>query len=282
VTGRAGRTPEQIERDRARSRAWHSRQRELAAIAAAVASRPKTSGRRPAEPSGHPRQQRPDTQRLAELERHVVELEAELIALRAYRQKNRDRSHRNAIKRREVKDTGTSIAITGTLDASTGLRAGAATSNSARVTRALATGGTSRVNNSADGGASRARRPAAAPPPGAQPDEAMLLDQLWADTRVLAAIKQRGLNAEWERANFQHKQGGNPRNWTVDYLVAWLLRSTVQVPDPAPVTRAATGRVPCQEPRVPAACAVTAYEHDPWAGRTPPIAEADLVRGSVL
>jgi len=118
-------------------------------------------------------------------------------------------------------------------------------------------------------------------------DDGTLLDRLWAAPRVLAAIAQRGLNPEWERANFERKpQGQNPNNWTVEYLVAWLLRSTVQVPDPTPIPihRAATGRMPPrQDQRVAAAaCASSAYAHDPWAGRRPPIAEADLVRGGAL
>src|SRR5712692_837646 len=142
VTGRAGRTPEQIERDRARSRAWHARQRELVAQAARVDQHRRTSGRRPDDPAGH-LQLRPTVERLAELERRLVELEAraaayeaELIELRAYRQKNRDRSRRNALDRRQVKDTGTAIARTGTLTASTGTRAGVAPANGAREARA--------------------------------------------------------------------------------------------------------------------------------------------------
>ena len=115
-------------------------------------------------------------------------------------------------------------------------------------------------------------------------DDGTLLDRLWAAPRVLAAIAQRGLNPEWERANFERKpQGRNPDNWTVEYLVAWLLRSTVQVPDPTPITRAAIDRTPRQDQRVAAgACASSAYAHDPWAGRRPPIAEVDLARGGAL
>jgi hypothetical protein len=115
-------------------------------------------------------------------------------------------------------------------------------------------------------------------------NDGALLDRLWAAPRVLDAIAQRGLNPEWERANFERKpQGRNPANWTIEYLVAWLLRSTVQVPDPTPITLAATDRTPRQDQRVAAAaCASSAYLHDPWAGRRPPIAEADLARGGVL
>ena len=129
--------------------------------------------------------------------------------------------------------------------------------------------------------------PASPAPPVALPrdDHETLFDRLWAAPRVLAAIAQRGLNAEWERANFERKpQGQNPNNWTVEYLVAWLLRSTVQVPDPTPIHRAAIDRLPPRHDHRVAvvACASSAYAHDPWAGRRPPIAEADLVRGDAL
>jgi hypothetical protein len=302
VTGPAVRTPEQIERARARSRVWHARQRELAALALSVAdSRDQASGRRLDSASGslqqHPDhvsgslQQYPDAERLAELERRVVELEvrdaareAELLELRAYRQRNRDRSSRNATNRRQVKGTGTTITKTGTPEMMTGSRAGVATANAARVGRAPATGGISgRVNYS--GGGVPHTRTTAAPAPVALPrDDGAVLDRLWAAPRVLAAITQRRLNAEWERANFERKpQGRNPANWTVEYLVAWLLRSTVQVPDPTPITRVAIDRTPRQDQHVAAvACASSAYLHDPWAGRRPPIAEADLARGGVL
>jgi hypothetical protein len=304
VTGPAVRTPEQIERARARSRVWHARQRELAALALSVAdSRDQASGRRLDSASGslqqHPDhvsgslQQYPDAERLAELERRVVELEvrdaareAELLELRAYRQRNRDRSSRNATNRRQVKGTGTTITKTGTPEMMTGSRAGVATANAARVRRAPATGGISgRVNYSGGGGVSNARSTAAPAPPMALPrDDGALLDRLWTAPRVLDAIAQRGLNLEWERANFERKpQGRNPANWTVEYLVAWLLRSTVQVPDPTPITRVAIDRTPRQDQHVAAvACASSAYLHDPWAGRRPPIAEADLARGGVL
>ena len=249
MTGHPDRTPDQIERARARSRAWHARQRELAALALAVGDRrDQTSGQRPDSASGSPRQHpdqvsgpsqpHPDAERLAELERRVVELEArdaareaELLELRAYRQRNRDRSHRNAIDRRQVNSAGTVVTKTGTLEKVTGLRAGAPSANVARASRAHATGGISGVNNSGAGGATRATSTAPTPPVALPRDDGTLLDRLWAAPRVLAAITQRGLNPEWERANFERKpQGQNPNNWTVEYLVAWLLRSTVQVP----------------------------------------------------
>jgi hypothetical protein len=294
VTGHTDRTPEQIERARARSRAWHARQRGLAAAALAVDdTRDQLSGQRPDGMSGS-LQQHPDAERLAELERRVVELEArdaareaELLELRAYRQRDRDRSRRNAIARRQVSGDGASITTTGTranVTGSTGSRAGVASANAARVGRAPATGGISgRVNYS--GGGVPHTRTTAAPAPVALPrDDGAVLDRLWAAPRVLAAITQRRLNAEWERANFERKpQGRNPANWTVEYLVAWLLRSTVQVPDPTPITRVAIDRTPRQDQHVAAvACASSAYLHDPWAGRRPPIAEADLARGGVL
>jgi hypothetical protein len=295
VTGQADRTPEQIERARAKSRAWHARQRELAALALAVTDRrDQPSGQHPDKVSG-PLQPHPDAERLAELERRVVELEArdaareaELLELRAYRQRDRERSRRNALARRQVPGTGTPITITGThakVTGSTGSRAGAAAANAARVTRAPATGGISgRVNYSGDGDVSDVRSTAPAPPVALPRDDGALLDRLWAAPRVLDAIAQRSLNLEWERANFERKpQGRNPANWTVEYLVAWLLRSTVQVPDPTPIHRAATDRTPHQDQRVAAAaCASSPYLHDPWAGRRPPIAEADLARGGVL
>jgi hypothetical protein len=303
VTGPAVRTPEQIECARARSRAWHARQRELAALALSVAdSRDQASGRRLDSASGslqqHPDhvsgslQQYPDAERLAELERRVVELEvrdaareAELLELRAYRQRNRDRSSRNATNRRQVKGAGTTITTTGTHEQVTGSRAGVATANAARVRRAPATGGISgRVNYSGGGGGVVHASSTPTPPVALPRDDGTLLDRLWAAPRVEAAITQRGLNAKWERANFERKpQGRNPSNWTVEYLVAWLLRSTVQVPDPTPITRVASDRSPSQNRRVAvAACASSAYLHDPWAGRRPPIAEADLARGGVL
>jgi hypothetical protein len=291
VTGHTDRTPEQIERARARSRAWHARQRGLAAAALAVDdTRDQLSGQRPDGMSGS-LQQHPDAERLAELERRVVELEArdaareaELLELRAYRQRDRDRSSRNATNRRQVKGTGTTITKTGTPEMMTGSRAGVATANAARVGRAPATGGISgRVNYSGGGGVSNARS-TAAPAVALPRDDGALLDRLWTAPRVLDAIAQRGLNLEWERANFERKpQGRNPANWTVEYLVAWLLRSTVQVPDPTPITRVAIDRTPRQDQHVAAvACASSAYLHDPWAGRRPPIAEADLARGGVL
>jgi hypothetical protein len=302
VTGPAVRTPEQIERARARSRVWHARQRELAALALSVAdSRDQASGRRLDSASGslqqHPDhvsgslQQYPDAERLAELERRVVELEvrdaareAELLELRAYRQRNRDRSSRNATNRRQVKGTGTTITKTGTPEMMTGSRAGVATANAARVGRAPATGGISGRVNYSDGGGVVHASSTPTPPVALPRDDGTLLDRLWAAPRVEAAITQRGLNAKWERANFERKpQGRNPSNWTVEYLVAWLLRSTVQVPDPTPIARPVVDRTPHRDQRVTAAaCASSAYLPDPWAGRRPPIAEADLARGGVL
>jgi hypothetical protein len=295
VTGHTDRTPEQIERARARSRAWHARQRGLAAAALAVDdTRDQLSGQRPDGMSGS-LQQHPDAERLAELERRVVELEArdaareaELLELRAYRQRDRDRSRRNAIARRQVSGDGASITTTGTranVTGSTGSRAGVASANAARVRRAPATGGISgRVNYSGGGGGVVHASSTPTPPVALPRDDGTLLDRLWAAPRVEAAITQRGLNAKWERANFERKpQGRNPSNWTVEYLVAWLLRSTVQVPDPTPITRVASDRSPSQNRRVAvAACASSAYLHDPWAGRRPPIAEANLARGGVL
>src|SRR5439155_18691998 len=146
--------------DRARRRpgapaAWHARQRELAALALAVADRrDQTTGQRPDSTSGPP-PPHPDAERLAQLERRLVELEArdaaretELLELRAYRQRDRDRSRRNAIARRQVKGAGTAVTKTGTLEMDTGSRTGAVTANAARASRAHATGGISgRVNN---------------------------------------------------------------------------------------------------------------------------------------
>jgi hypothetical protein len=147
----------------------------------------------------------------------------------------------------------------------------------ASPTRAMVNSLPGRVVHPGGGGGER-RTPA---PPEAQPegvDEARL-EQLWTHPRVLAAIDERGLNAAFERANFESKpQGKDRRNWTPAYLEAWLRRSVVKVPDPAPLVRGGDDRRPARV--APVGPAPSAYDHDPWVGREAPISPADQERAA--
>jgi hypothetical protein len=134
-----------------------------------------------------------------------------------------------------------------------------------------------KIGGGAGGGVGELRAPSRStrPPPKSGLGDRAVLDALWTEPRIVAVIEQRGLNADWERANFGRKpQGLDPRNWTVEYLEAWLLRSEVKLRDTAPLARTPADRSP-QRQYGPAP---GAYDHDPWDGRTPPIAEADLKR----
>src|SRR5579859_6386033 len=103
----AGRTPEQIERDRARSRAWHARQRAIVAQSRARVEEPATgnpAGRRPVaqqdvrSPASLSLDERAE---LVALRSQVVELGAKLAVLEERIEKDRQRSLKNNRRRRQ-------------------------------------------------------------------------------------------------------------------------------------------------------------------------------------
>jgi hypothetical protein len=99
------RTPEQVARDRARSRAWHARQRAL--VAQVQAATP--AGRRPvAQPDATPDAPLSSQERteLEALRAEVAELRATLAGLEARIDNDRQRSRRNARRRRQRSASG--------------------------------------------------------------------------------------------------------------------------------------------------------------------------------